>query len=149
MCSPVEGPMRTETSHFLIKSLELKCHVHIFLLFVLLCSNTLDACLFVAMNFIYIYVYIYMFVGCVVYIYIYIYIYSGYCIGTRKAGDLGSTPSECLIFYLFRCVHSSMQPLRSVGRSNFDKGRHNLTTLIQKSTYINESCYIIYIYIYI
>ena len=42
-----------------------------------------------------------------------------------------------------------MQPLRSVGRSNFDKGRHNLTTLIKKSTYINESCYIIYIYIYI
>ena len=27
-----------------------------------------------------------------------------------------------------------MQPLRCVGRSNFDKGRHNLTTLIQKST---------------
>ena len=42
-----------------------------------------------------------------------------------------------------------MQPLRSVGRSNFDNGRHNLTTLIQKSTYINESCYIIYIYTYI
>ena len=42
-----------------------------------------------------------------------------------------------------------MQPLRSVGRSNFDKGRHNLTTLIQKSTYINEGCYIIYMYIYI
>ena len=42
-----------------------------------------------------------------------------------------------------------MQPLRSAGRSNFDKGRHNLTTLIQKSTYINESCYIVYIYIYI
>ena len=42
-----------------------------------------------------------------------------------------------------------MQPLRSVERSNFDKGRHNLTTLIQKSTYINESCYIIYVYIYI
>ena len=40
-----------------------------------------------------------------------------------------------------------MQPLRSVERSNFDKGRHNLTTLIQRSTYINESCYIIYIYI--
>ena len=50
--------------------------------------------------------------------------------------------------WTFRCVHSSVQPLRSVGRSNFDKGRHNLTTLIQKSTYINESCYIIY-YIYI
>ena len=34
MCSPVEGPRRTETSHVLIKSLELKCHVHIFLLFI-------------------------------------------------------------------------------------------------------------------
>ena len=33
--------------------------------------------------------------------------------------------------------------LRCVGRSNFDKGRHNLTTLIQKSTYINASCYIV------
>ena len=63
--------------------------------------------------------------------------------------DLGSTPSECQVFYLFRCVHSSVQPLRSVGRSHFDNGRHNLTTLIKKSTYINESCYIIYIYIYI
>ena len=51
-------------------------------------------------------------------------------------------------FYLFRCVHSSVQPLQSVGMSNFDKGRHNLTTLIKKWTYINESCYIIYIYIY-
>ena len=30
MCSPVEGPRRSETSHFLITSLELKCHVHIF-----------------------------------------------------------------------------------------------------------------------
>ena len=27
----------------------------------------------------------------------------------------------------------SMLPLRSVGRSNFDKGRHNLTTLIKKT----------------
>ena len=27
---------------------------------------------------------------------------------------------------------SSVLPLRSVGRSNFDKGLHNLTTLIQK-----------------
>ena len=30
MCSPVEGPRKTETSHVLIKSLELKCHVHFF-----------------------------------------------------------------------------------------------------------------------
>ena len=40
-----------------------------------------------------------------------------------------------------------MPPLRSVGRSNYDKGRHNLTTLIEKSTYINEK--LLYIYIYI
>ena len=32
--SSQEGPRRTETSHVLIKSLELKCHIHIFLLFV-------------------------------------------------------------------------------------------------------------------
>ena len=30
MCSPDEGPRRTETLHFIIKSLELKCHVYIF-----------------------------------------------------------------------------------------------------------------------
>ena len=43
-----------------------------------------------------------------------------------------SNPSECQIFHLFRCVLSSLQPLRSVGRSNFDKGLHNLITLIKK-----------------
>ena len=61
-----------------------------------------------------------------------------------------------------------MLPLRSVGRSNFDKGRHNLTTLIQKRHILmrtavlcnginsgqlcrkNKTLYIyIYIYIYI
>ena len=42
-----------------------------------------------------------------------------------------------------------MLPLRSVGRSNFDKGLHNLTTLIQERHIINENCCIIYIYIYI
>ena len=41
--------------------------------------------------------------------------------------------SECQIFHLFRCVLSSVLPLRSVGRSNFDKGLHNLTTLIKKT----------------
>ena len=30
MCSHGEGPRRTETSHLLTKSLELKCHAHIF-----------------------------------------------------------------------------------------------------------------------
>ena len=39
----------------------------------------------------------------------------------RQAEDLGSNPSECQIFHLFRCVLSSLLPLRSVGRSNFDK----------------------------
>ena len=39
-----------------------------------------------------------------------------------------------------------MQPLRSVGRSNFDKGRHNLTTLIEKKE--EAILYNIYVYIY-
>ena len=46
--------------------------------------------------------------------------------------NLGSNPSECQIFNLFSCVLSSLLPLRSVGRSNFDKGLHNLIMLIQK-----------------
>ena len=50
----------------------------------------------------------------------------------RQAEDLGSNPSECQICYLFCCVLSSLLPLRSVGRSNFDNGLHNLITLIQK-----------------
>ena len=33
---------------------------------------------------------------------------------------------------VFRSVLSSVLTLRSVGRSNFDKGLHNLTTLIKK-----------------
>ena len=50
----------------------------------------------------------------------------------RQAEDLGSNHSECLIFQLFRCVLSSLLPLRCVGRSNFDKGLYNLITLIKK-----------------
>ena len=46
--------------------------------------------------------------------------------------DLGSNPSECQIFNLFRCVLSSLLLLRIVGRSNFDKGLHNLIPLIKK-----------------
>ena len=43
-------------------------------------------------------------------------------------------------FFIYSFVSIlQMQPLRSVGRFNFDKGRHNLTTMIQKSTNINES----------
>ena len=32
----------------------------------------------------------------------------------------------------FCCVLSSLLPLRSIGRSNFDKDLHNLITLIKK-----------------
>ena len=49
-----------------------------------------------------------------------------------QAEDQGFNLSECEIFYLFRCVLSSMIPLRSVGWSNFDMGLHSLITLIQK-----------------
>ena len=50
----------------------------------------------------------------------------------RHSEYLGSNPSECQILNLFRCVLSSLLPLRSVGRSNFDKGLYNLITLILK-----------------
>ena len=50
----------------------------------------------------------------------------------EKKKNLGSSPSECQIFHLFRCILSSVLPLRNVGRPNFDKGLHNLTALIQK-----------------
>ena len=68
---------------------------------------------------------------------------SGSATGTRslvvKASAL-EKPGTCVrvlasirFFHLFRCVLSSMFPLRSAGRSNFDKGLHILTTtLIQK-----------------
>ena len=39
----------------------------------------------------------------------------------------------CKIFSLFRCVLSSLFPLRSVGRSNFDSGLHNIIMLIEKN----------------
>ena len=31
MCCPDEGPRRTETSHFLMKSLKLRCQVYVFI----------------------------------------------------------------------------------------------------------------------
>ena len=50
----------------------------------------------------------------------------------RQVEDLGSNSGDCQIFHLFRCVHYSLLPLLSVGRSNFDKGLHDLRTLILK-----------------
>ena len=52
------------------------------------------------------------------------------------------------MFNLFRCVPSSLLPLRSVGRSNFDKGLHNSITLIKKRHKIiikMKSLYYIYL----
>ena len=48
-------------------------------------------------------------------------------------------------FSFIRGVLSSLLPLRSVGRSNFDKGLHNLITLIQKRhrLMIELLCYIV------
>ena len=43
-----------------------------------------------------------------------------------------TNPIECQISHLSRGVLSSPLPLRSVGRSNFGKGLHNLITLIKK-----------------
>ena len=40
-------------------------------------------------------------------------------------------------------------PLRSVRKSNFDKGLHNLTRLIQERHILMELLYYIYVYIYI
>ena len=48
-------------------------------------------------------------------------------------------------FHLFRCVLSSLLPLRSVGRSNFDEDLHNLITLIQKR-HKNNDIAMLYIY---
>ena len=70
------------------------------------------------------------------YIYIYIYIYITVTHLRRIRKVLGSTPGECQFFQLFRCFLSSVLPLRSVGRSNFDKGRHNSNNYVDsKSAY--------------
>ena len=51
-----------------------------------------------------------------------------------------STPSECQIFFFFRCVLSSMLPLRSVGRSNFVRVCVKFNNVDSKTTYFNENC---------
>ena len=56
----------------------------------------------------------------------------------RQAEDFGSNLCEYQIFHLFRCVLSSLLPLRSVGRSIFDKGLHNLISLTKKKTTKNN-----------
>ena len=85
-------------------------------------------CIYLYIFYIFIYIYIYLYI---IYLYIYISLYILY-IYIYMEIYMHLYPSECQIFYLFRCVLSSVLPLRSVGRSNFDKDLHNLITLIQK-----------------
>ena len=62
--------------------------------------------------------------------------------------DLGSSLSECQIFYFFPCVLSYALPLRSVGRSNFLRVCINLSTLIQKRHILMRTA-VSYVNIYI
>ena len=50
----------------------------------------------------------------------------------QQAEVLGLNPSKCQIGRLFRHVLSSVIPWRSIGRSNFNSGLHNLMMLNQK-----------------
>ena len=94
----------------------------------MLCANThIYKCLYV---YIYIYKYLYIiYIFYIVFMYLYKYLYIG--INLCFLG-LSSNPRVCQIFYLFRCVLSSLLPLQNVGRSNFDRGLHNLVMLIKK-----------------
>ena len=88
MCSPVEGPRRTETSHFLIKSLELKCHVHVFSLFI------------------YIYIYAYIYAHIHLHANIYISIYS-----SKDMLDLEYIANRSvlgILLYYFKIIGVSM-----------------------------------------
>ena len=86
---------------------------------------------------------------------IYIYMYNIYIYGTHGLVGKASVPAKprtwvrvlasvrCL--HLFRCVLSSVLPLQSFGRSNFDKGLHILTTLIKKDILMRTA--VLYMYI--
>ena len=63
----------------------------------------------------------------------------------EKPGTLVRVLASVRFFHLFRCVLSSVLPLRSVGRFNFDKGLHILvTTLIQGDIIIRTAMLYIY-----
>ena len=73
---------------------------------------------------------------------------------------LGSNPSECHIYDLFRCVFLSLLPWRSDGRSNFDWGLQKINNVdsnneiqIRKITMLKMESTVdipkkIYVYIY-
>ena len=48
-----------------------------------------------------------------------------------SAEVLGSNPTECQIFSLFRRFLSSMLPRRSVGRRNFDRSLHATSDMVE------------------
>ena len=59
MCAPDECRRRTETSHLLTKSLELRCHAHIFCtICVIIFQHT--GCICIGCYAFYVYIYIYM-----------------------------------------------------------------------------------------
>ena len=65
-----------------------------------------------------------------------------------QAEGQGSNPSKCQILNLLRCVFSSLLPLRSVGRSNFDNGLHNLMSIkINDIKIVKIKLLCIYIYV--
>ena len=77
-------------------------------------------------------------------IYIHRYIYR-----RNKPKVLGSNPSECHIFYLFRCALSFSATLAKCWKVQFRLGlAMDSTTLILLTVYLYQKNIILYIYIY-
>ena len=66
--------------------------------------------------------------------------HSGYCIGTRKAGDLGSTPSECHIVLFVPLRPFFYAALAMRWKVQFRKGLRKFNNVDSKTTYFNENC---------
>ena len=61
-----------------------------------------------------------------------------------KASALEKSGTWVRVLASVRCILSSVLLLRCVGRSNFDKGLHILTTTLIQNSYNHKNCYIIY-----
>ena len=98
MCSPDEGPRRTETSYFLMKSLESKCHAHIFLLLIYICAYV---CIRICVMCMCMHVYVF------VYVCVYVYIYNNRVV-TRLClfNQLLLTQVKTLNFLALLCLSS-------------------------------------------
>ena len=64
-----------------------------------------------------------------------------------KAGDLGSNPSECHIFHFVPLRPFFCAALAKRWKVQFRKGLRKFNNVDSKTTYFNENCCIIYIYI--